>query len=199
MAQSDASAGAPTRLSLKEKLSYGMGDMGFSLPYNMASGFLLIYYINVVRLPAAAVGTIFLVARLMDAVIDLAVGVAVDRTRTRWGRTRPYFLFTAVPYAVLSVAVFAVPDSWGQTAQLIYAFLTFKALGIMMSLGAIPYTALMPMMTSDTSERLKLGGMRSIGTSVSVVLGTAAVQPILAHLGEKTRRVAIRPRQHCSP
>ena len=67
MAQSDASAGAPTRLSLKEKLSYGMGDMGFSLPYNMASGFLLIYYINVVRLPAAAVGTIFLVARLMDA------------------------------------------------------------------------------------------------------------------------------------
>jgi len=183
MAQSDASAGAPTRLSLKEKLSYGMGDMGFSLPYNMASGFLLIYYINVVRLPAAAVGTIFLVARLMDAVIDLAVGVAVDRTRTRWGRTRPYFLFTAVPYAVLSVAVFAVPDSWGQTAQLIYAFLTFKALGIMMSLGAIPYTALMPMMTSDTSERLKLGGMRSIGTSVSVVLGTAAVQPILAHFG----------------
>lgn len=170
------------RLSLAERLSYGFGDMGFSLPYNMASGFLLIYYVNVVKLPAAAVGTIFLVARLMDAVIDMIVGVAVDRTRSRWGRTRPYFLFSALPYAILSVAVFAVPP-WGQTAQLVYAFLTFKALGILMSLGSIPYTALLPMMTSDSAERLKLGGMRSIGTSVGVVLGTAAVQPILAQFG----------------
>lgn len=174
---------AEQRLRLTEKLSYGFGDMGFSLPYNMASGFLLVYYINVVKLPAASVGTIFLVARLMDAVIDMLVGIAVDRTRSRWGRTRPYFLFSSVPYALMSVAVFAVPAGWGQTAQLIYAFLTFKALGILMSIGSIPYTALMPMMTSDTSERLKLGGMRSIGTSVSVVLGTAAVQPILASFG----------------
>ncbi len=172
----------PQRLRLAERLSYGFGDIGFSLPYNMASGFLLIYYVNVVRLPAAAVGTIFLVARLMDAVIDLLVGVMVDRTRTRWGRTRPYFLFSAVPYALVSVAVFMVPP-WGQTAQLTYAFVTFKALGILMSLGAIPYTALMPMMTSDPAERLKLGGMRSVGTAVSVVLGTAAVQPILARFG----------------
>ncbi|WP_088311030.1 MFS transporter [Novosphingobium sp. B 225] len=175
-------AGTARALSLKERLSYGFGDMGFSLPYNMASGFLLMYYVNVVRLPAAAVGTIFLVARLLDAVIDLMVGVSVDRTRTRWGRTRPYFLFSALPYALVSVAVFMVPP-WGQTAQLVYAFLTFKALGILMSLGAIPYTALMPMMTTDQSERLKLGGMRSIGTAVSVVLGTAAVQPILAQFG----------------
>lgn len=171
------------RLRLSEKLSYGFGDMGFSLPYNMASGFLLLYYVNVVKLPAAAVGTIFLVARLLDAVIDMAVGIAVDRTRSRWGRTRPYFLFTAVPYALCSVAVFAVPESWSQGAQLVYAFLTFKALGILMSVGSIPYTALMPMMTTDQGERLKLGGWRSVGTSVSVVLGTAAVQPILAAFG----------------
>ncbi|MFN6986585.1 MAG: MFS transporter, partial [Rhizobium oryzihabitans] len=73
-----------TRLQFSEKLSYGFGDMGYSLPYNMASGFLLLYYVNVVGLPAAAVGTIFLVARLMDAVIDMGVGIAVDRTRSRW-------------------------------------------------------------------------------------------------------------------
>ncbi|WP_219893007.1 MFS transporter [Aquisediminimonas profunda] len=174
---------AGERLKLSEKLSYGFGDMGFSLPYNMASGFLLLYYINVVKLPAAAVGMIFLVARLLDAVIDLGVGIAVDRTRSRWGRTRPYFLFTAVPYALCSIAVFAVPESWSQGAQLVYAFLTFKALGILMSLGAIPYTALMPMITTDQGERLKLGGWRSVGTSISVVLGTAAVQPILGAYG----------------
>ncbi len=107
----------------------------------------------------------------------------MDRTRSRCGPDRPYFLFTAVPYALCSVAVFAVPESWGQGAQLVYAFLTFKALGILMSLGAIPYTALMPMITTDQGERLKLGGWRSVGTSVSVVLGTAAVQPILSAYG----------------
>lgn len=171
------------RLRLSEKLSYGFGDMGYSLPYNMASGFLLLYYVNVVGLPAAAVGTIFLVARLLDAVIDMGVGIAVDRTRSRWGRTRPYFLFTALPYALLSVAVFAVPEGWSQGAQLAYAFVTFKALGILMSFGAIPYTAMMPMMTADRDERLKLSGMRSFGTSVGVVLGTAAVQPILTAFG----------------
>jgi GPH family glycoside/pentoside/hexuronide:cation symporter len=170
------------RLSFREKLAYGFGDFGFSLPYNMVSGFLLYYYTNIVHLPAAAVGTIFLLARLLDVVIDMLVGIAVDKTRSRWGRTRPYFLFTAVPYALIYIAVFAVPD-WGVNAQLIYAFLTFKALGIIMSFGAIPYTALMPMVTEDTGERLKLGGMRSIGTSVSVVLGTAATMPLVGLFG----------------
>jgi len=174
------------RLRFAERLSYGFGDLGFSLAYNMASGFLLLYYVDVVKLPATAVGTIFLIARLLDAVIDMLVGVAVDKTRTRWGRTRPYFLFTAIPYALVFIAVFSVPD-WGQNSQLVYAFLTFKALGILMSVGSIPYTALMPMITEDTGERLKLSGMRSIGTSVSVVLGTAAVMPLVGAFGGEDR------------
>lgn len=169
-------------LTLTERLSYGFGDLGTSLAYNMASAFLLFYYTDVVHLPAAAVGTVFLVARLLDAVIDMIVGIAVDKTRTRFGRTRPYFLFTALPYAVVTVLLFNMP-AWEQTAQLVYAFLTFKALGILMSLQAIPYTALMPMMTGKTSERLKLSGMRSVGTSVSVVLGTAATMPLVGLFG----------------
>ena len=176
------SSAEPRRLPLRERVSYGFGDFGYSLAYNMAGAFLLYYYTNVVKLPAASVGTIFLAARLLDAVIDILVGIAVDKTRTRWGRTRPYFLFTAIPYVGIFILVFTVPD-WGQTAQLVYAFLTFKALGILMSLGSIPYTALMPMMTLDTRERLKLGGWRSVGTSVSVILGTAATMPLVGLFG----------------
>lgn len=170
------------RLSLAERASYGFGDFGYSLAYNMAGAFLLYYYTTVVGLPAAAVGTIFLVARLLDAVIDPLVGVLVDKTRSKWGRTRPYFLFTAVPYVAVFIATFNVPH-WGQTAQLVYAFLTFKALGIIMSFGSIPYTALMPMMTDDPADRLRLGGWRSIGTSVGVILGTAATMPLVGALG----------------
>jgi len=175
-------AGREAKLTFREKLSYGFGDFGYSLPYNMVSGFLLYYYTNVVKLPAAAIGTIFLLARLLDVVIDMLVGIAVDKTRSRWGRTRPYFLFTVLPYAAIYILVFSVPN-WGVSAQLVYAFLTFKTLGIVMSLGSIPYTALMPMMTEDTGERLKLGGMRSVGTSVSVVLGTAATMPLVGMFG----------------
>ena len=170
------------RLTLTERLSYGFGDFGYSLAYNMAGAFLLYYYTVVAKLPAAAVGTIFLAARLLDAVIDILVGIAVDKTRSRWGRTRPYFLFTAVPYAVVVVLLFNVPGG-SETMRLLYAFLTFKALGILMSLGSIPYTALLPMMTRDTGERLKLSGMRSIGTSVSVILGTAATMPLVGLFG----------------
>lgn len=186
MAAPAATTAEPTqaqRLRGRERWAYGFGDMGTSLAYNMASGFLLYYYVNVIGLPAGAVGVIFLAARLLDAVIDIAVGVAVDRTRSRWGRTRPYFLFTAVPYALFSVLVFTVPGDWGQTAQLVYAFLTFKALGILMSLGAIPYTALLPMMTDNTSDRLRLSGARAVGTSVGVVLATAATMPLVGALG----------------
>lgn len=183
MSTGGSSTGSGTgRLGLAERLSYGFGDIGFSLPYNMASGFLLYYYVSIVRLPADAVGTIFLIARLLDAVIDMLVGIAVDRTQTRWGRTRPYFLFTALPYVLVFLLVFRVP-AWSQHWQIVYAFLSFKALGILMSLGSIPYTALMPMMTADTGDRLKLSGMRSIGTSVSVVLGTAATMPLVGTLG----------------
>jgi len=174
--------GLNTKLALTERLSYGFGDMGTSLAYNMASGFLLFYYTNIVGLPAAAVGTVFLVARLLDAVIDVLVGVAIDKTRSRWGRTRGYFLFTALPYAAVTVAIFHVP-AWSQNAQIAYAFITFKALGILLSFQSIPYTALMSMMTQDTGQRLKLSGMRSVGTSVSVVLGTAAVLPLVGLFG----------------
>lgn len=171
-----------SRLSLAERASYGFGDFGYSLAYNMAGAFLLYYYTAVVGLPAAAVGTIFLVARLLDAVIDPLVGIAVDKTRSRWGRTRPYFLFTAVPYTLVFIATFNVPH-WSEGAQLVYAFLTFKALGIIMSFGSIPYTALMPMMTDNPADRLRLGGWRSIGTSVGVILGTAATMPLVGALG----------------
>jgi len=167
---------------MTERISYGMGDMGTSLVYNMASGFLLYYYTNVVHLPATSVGTVFLIARMLDAVIDMAVGLGVDRTRSRWGRTRPWFLFAALSYAIVAVLLFHVP-SGSQNAQVIYAFVTFKALGILMSLQAIPYTALMPMMTRDTAQRLKLSGMRSVGTSISVVLGTAATMPLVGIFG----------------
>lgn len=170
------------KLSFIERISYGFGDFGYSLPYNAVGAFLLYYYTVVAKMPAAAVGTIFLTARLFDAAVDMGVGVLVDKTRTRWGQARPYILFTAVPYSLVFIMIFMVPD-WGEYGKLVWAFVSFNLLGILMSFGSIPYTALLPMMTPDTGERLKLSSMRSIGTSISVIMGTAATMPLVSLFG----------------
>ncbi|SLK02003.1 glycoside/pentoside/hexuronide:cation symporter, GPH family [Novosphingobium mathurense] len=178
----NGSAGQGAKLSLVERISYGFGDFGYSLPYNAVGAFLLYYYTVVAKMPAGAVGTIFLTARLFDAAVDMGVGILVDKTRTRWGQARPYILFTALPYSLVFVMIFMVPD-WGEYGKLAWAFVTFNLLGILMSFGSIPYTAMLPMITPDTDDRLKLSSMRSIGTSVSVILGTAATMPLVSLFG----------------
>lgn len=170
-----------------EKISYGLGDFACGLSWNAVGAFLLYFYTNVALLPAAAVGTLFLLSRLFDAGIDLGVGLMVDRTRSRWGRTRPYFLFTAVPFSILLVLTFTTID--GSTgAKLAYAYITFSLLGILYSFLAVPFSALMPMMTTDHGSRMQLGSARAIGTSISVILATAATMPLVGLLGGGSER-----------
>ncbi|MEG3176707.1 glycoside-pentoside-hexuronide (GPH):cation symporter [Sphingomonas sp. RB3P16] len=183
-----AGSGTSERLRFGEKLSYGLGDFAFSIVWNVVGAFLLFYYTDVARLPAAAVGTLFLTARLLDAGVDIGVGVWVDKTRTRWGRTRPFFLFNALPFALIFVATFLVPD-WSMGAKLAYAYITFNLLGILFSLGTIPYSALMPMMTANPAERLQLGSYRSVSTALSVIVATAATMPLVGLLGRGDARL----------
>ncbi|WP_311269936.1 glycoside-pentoside-hexuronide (GPH):cation symporter [Sphingobium sp. WCS2017Hpa-17] len=181
-----ASAGND-RLKPWEKISYGLGDFACGLSWNAVGAFLLYFYTNVALLPAAAVGTLFLLSRLFDAGIDLGVGLMVDRTRTRWGRTRPYFLFTAIPFSILLVLTFTTIDA-STGAKLAYAYVTFSLLGILYSFLAVPFSALMPMMTTDHGSRMQLGSARAIGTSISVILATAATMPLVGMLGGGNER-----------
>ena len=181
-----ATAAPPTdrrdRIDPWEKVSYGLGDFACGLSWNAVGAFLLYFYTNVALLPAAAVGTLFLLSRLLDAGIDLGVGLMVDRTRSRWGRTRPYFLFAALPFSILLVLTFTTIDA-SVGAKLAYAYVTFTLLGILYSFLAVPFSALMPMMTSDHGDRMQLGSARAIGTSASVILATVATMPLVELLG----------------
>jgi MFS/sugar transport protein len=96
-------------LTFKEKLGYGLGDTASHFVWDMVGFWLLFFYTDVYRIPAAAAGTIMLVARFWDMAIDPVIGVISDRTQTRWGKFRPYILFGAVPYAVLSILTFTTP------------------------------------------------------------------------------------------
>lgn len=126
------------RLPFKTVAGYGAGDFGFNLAFSLSTAFLLYYYTDVAGISAAAVGTMFLVVRLWDAVADLLAGRLVDRTMTRWGKFRPFIMFGCVPLLFMSFLVFHVPTSFSQGTKIIYAYGTYALLGLIYSWSTSP-------------------------------------------------------------
>jgi GPH family glycoside/pentoside/hexuronide:cation symporter len=148
-------------LTVKEKLGYGLGDTASHFVWDMVGFWLLFFYTDVYKIPAAAAGTIMLIARFWDMGIDPVIGLISDRTRTRWGKFRPYILFGALPYAVLAVLTFTTPD-FGVTGKIIYAGATYVLLMTAYAAINLPYSSLAAVMTSDTYERAGLNTYRFI-------------------------------------
>src|SRR5690606_4780645 len=165
------------RLRLPQFLGYAAGDAANNLAFSMSSAFLLLYYTDVAGISAAAVATLFLLVRIFDAFADIFAGRVVDKTMTRWGKFRPFFRFGAVPVLGLSVAVFSVPAGLSSTATLVYAYLTYAALGLAYSLVNIPYGSLASAMTQRPDERAKLASYRMIGTATTIIMLAFVVAP----------------------
>lgn len=150
-----------TTLSIKEKIGYGLGDTASHFVWDMVGFWLMFFYTDVYGISAAAAGTIMLIARFWDMAIDPLIGVISDRTQTRWGKFRPYILFGALPYAVLSILTFTTPN-FGEVGKIIYAGATYVLLMTAYAAINLPYSALGAVMTSDTYERAGLNTYRFI-------------------------------------
>lgn len=111
-----------TMITLKEKIGYGLGDMASSMFWKLFGSYLMIFYTDVFGLPAAVVGTMFLITRVWDSAFDPIVGVIADRTQTRWGKFRPYLLYLAVPFALIGIFTFTTPQL-SDTGKLVYAYI----------------------------------------------------------------------------
>ena len=148
-------------LTFVEKLGYGLGDTASHFVWDMVGFWLLFFYTDVYKIPAAAAGTIMLIARFWDMGIDPVIGLISDRTRTRWGKFRPYILFGALPYAILAILTFTTPD-FGITGKIIYAGATYVLLMTAYAAINLPYSSLAAVMTSDTYERAGLNTYRFI-------------------------------------
>ncbi|WP_417564751.1 MFS transporter [Microbacterium sp.] len=176
-----AAVDAP-RLSLGARVGFGVGDLAINLTWASLGMFIVFFYTDVVGISAAVVGTLIAVSRIFDGFVDVAVGALVDRTRSRWGKARPWLLFGAIPFAICSTLVFAVPDA-SDTVKFIYAFVSYNLLMIAFSAIAIPYGTLNTLISGDTHEREVLNIFRMFLAQIGILIVTSATLPMVDAFG----------------
>lgn len=170
-------------LSLREKIAYGLGDFASSMFWKLFSMFLLFFYTDVFGISAAAVGTMFLVTRVWDAANDPIMGIICDRTKSRWGKFRPYLLFVAVPFALIGILTFSTPDL-DATGKLIYAYVTYSLMMMVYTAVNVPYASLMGVMTANTAERTSLASFRFLGAFSGGLFVTATATYLIEYFGD---------------
>ncbi len=143
-------------MKLSEKIGYGFGDMSSSMFWKLFSYFLPFFYSNVFGLSLADAGILMLVTRIWDAVSDPMMGIIADRTKTRWGKYRPYLLFFALPFAVCGILLFTTPEN-GKT---VWAYVTYILMMTVYTGINVPYGSLMNVMTADSDEKSVLSSFR---------------------------------------
>lgn len=169
-------------LKFSEKLGYGLGDTASNFFFQVFNIFLLYYYTDIFGLPAAAVGTMFLVTRIVDAVSDPVMGLIADRTESRWGKFRPYLLWAAIPYGACGYAMFANP-ALTDTGKLVYAYVTYTLMMLAYTAVNVPYSALMGVISSSSIERTKVASYRFICAFAAAWLIGTFVTPLKNLLG----------------
>jgi Na+/melibiose symporter-like transporter len=171
------------KLTVREKIGFSLGDGAANFIFQTMMLLQLSFYTDAFGLTAGVAAWLFLVARLWGAVCDPIVGFLGDRTNTRWGKFRPWILWTAVPFGIIGFLAFTTPD-WGNNAKIIYAFITYILLMTVYSANNIPYSALSGVITGDMVQRTSLSSFRF----VAVVVASLAIQglalPMVNHFGQ---------------
>jgi GPH family glycoside/pentoside/hexuronide:cation symporter len=171
------------KLSLKEKIGYSFGDTASNLYFQTFIVFLPIFYTDVFGIPAAAMGTMFLVTRIWDAVNDPMMGMIADRTNTRWGKFRPYIAGFAIPFAIGGVLTFTTPD-FGASGKLIYAYATYTLLLMLYTAVNVPYSSLMAVITPNSLERTEVSTFRFVAAFVGQFIVGAVTLSLVQYLGK---------------
>jgi Na+/melibiose symporter-like transporter len=172
----------PQKLSLVEKAGYSLGDAAANFVFQTMILFQLSFYTDTLGITAAAAGTLLLVGRLWDAFFDPMMGVMADRTKTRWGKFRPWVLWTAIPWGVALVLAYTTPD-WGTMGKLVYACLTNILLMTLYSANNTPYSAMTGVMTGDINERTSLSSYRFVAAMIAQLIVGGFTLPLVAKFG----------------
>ena len=176
---------ATQRLTFREKVGYGFGDLASCLFWSTIMSQLLFFYTDVFGLTGRAAGIMFFVSRILDAIFDVVIGMTADRTKSRWGKFRPYLLWGAIPLAVSAVLTFTTPEL-GEVGKLIYAYLTFILFMFLYSTVNIPYTALLGVISGDPVDRTSASSFKFTGAYLGGFIVSATVLPLASHFGHES-------------
>lgn len=171
------------KLSFREKAGYGFGDAAANFVFQTMLIFQLGFYTDVFGISAVAAGTLLLVGRFWDAFFDPFMGVVADRTNTRWGKFRPWVLWSAIPFALMFFLAFTTPD-FSSTGKLIYAYITYILLMTVYSVNNLPYSALNGVMTGDVNDRTSLSSFRFFFAMAAAFVVQGLTLPLVSKFGQ---------------
>ncbi|WP_075981768.1 MFS transporter [Bacillus massilinigeriensis] len=164
----------------QEMLSYGLGALGLFGIWTFTGTFLTYYYTDVVGVAAGIVGTLMVLVRFLDGFADVGMGVVVDRTRTKYGKTRPWILWMAIPIGVSNILLFTVPET-SMLGKIVYLYITFIIFNLVFTALSIPFKTLLGMMTQDHYGR----GVANIYSGFFNMIGTMLVFTLSQPLAER--------------
>ncbi|MBV6427464.1 MAG: putative glycoside/cation symporter YagG [Haliscomenobacter sp.] len=176
------------KLSVVEKIGYSLGDLAANLIFQTLVTFLAYFYTDVYQIPAAAASFIMTFFGFVGAFANVFVGILADRTNTRWGKFRPWILWSAVPFGVISLLAFSTPDL-GMNGKIAYASITYFLLVIVYSANNLPYSALSGVLTGDMKERNSLSSYRFVSVMIAQFIIQALLLPLALSLGHGDKAV----------
>ena len=171
------------KISVTEKIGYGLGDAAANFIFQTMLVFQLAFYTDTFGITAAAAGTLFLVVRVWDAIFDPIMGVVADRTNTKWGKFRPWVLWTAVPFGIMGYLTFTTPP-FGAEGKLVYAYVTYIVLMMVYSANNLPYSALSGVITGDLAERTSLSSYRFVCAMSAAFVIQGLALPMVNYFGQ---------------
>jgi GPH family glycoside/pentoside/hexuronide:cation symporter len=176
-------AAAADKLSFREKFSYSLGNLGTNLLWTAISTFIVYFYTDIAGIAAATVGVLILVSRIFDGASDVFMGLLVDRTKTRFGKARPFILWMSVPFAVSMALLFTAPD-FSMIGKIVYAFITYNvATTIIYTSIDIPYQSLTSLLTQDQYQRSLINIFRLFMAVIAGVIVNMSVLRLVDGFG----------------
>ena len=176
------------KVPLISKIAYGFGDVGCNFSWMFVSNFLMIFYTDVFGISMAAVSALMLFSRFWDAINDPIVGGLTDKTKSRWGRYRPWLLVAAPITAILLVMTFWARPDWPQNGKIIYMVITYCLLVLGYTCVNIPYGTLCGAMTQDIDERAKINTSRSVAAMIAIGVLNIITVPLLSKFGSHSAK-----------
>jgi glycoside/pentoside/hexuronide:cation symporter, GPH family len=179
------------KLSVLEKIGYGLGDFAANLIFQALLTFLAFFYTDVYKIPAGTASVIIFVGGFIGAFFNIIMGIIADRTQTRWGKFRPWILWTALPFGIASVLSFLTPD-FGARGKIIYTLLTYFFLVLIYSANNLSYVALSGVLTGDMKERNSLSSYRFVAVMIAQFIIQSLLLPLVLILGHGDKAVGFK-------